>query len=744
MQTAPDRGRSRQDGASRSGSSHVGPGRAGAGRRRGPRIGLRGKLLFAASILLIIPLLGFRYVRELEELLLNVQEQGLASTARAIATALNDRPSVFLSGEVYPFALALDRDLKIENLSVPMRIDGLADDWTGQPVTERPVGSALGNPQSRNFSARFRIGRHGNYVYALFQVVDPAVILRDPDRDPIFAADHIEVAVVTPDDEFLRFLLSGGGSGPLTSFLTTVDDEPIIDTRIRAALRLVPEGYVVELRMPRSLIGPRLGFTVVNIDDAESRAVSVTASTSDTQTAEGLGAVLIPSPEVAEIVRSLGRAQSRIWVVDTNRRVIAQAGTLEPARKQLETDTSRLGQAWDFIAGVLIRPVLRLVIEGPHMNFRDLPSGTYRLDNAEISDALAGLPGTSSRLTKDTRAVVMSAAHPVWSEDEVVGAVLVEETTNDVLAIRNRVFEKLFTGLLAVYVFGAAALLIFATRLSLRVRRLRDETERAIDDQGRVIGMDESSTANDELGDLSRSFADVLRRLKNYTGYLENLASRLSHEMRTPVAIVRSSLDNLSLTPLPHEARVYMQRAEEGLGRLARIFSRMSEATRLEQTLSSVERESFDLRTVTRGCVDGYRTANPGKTIELEAPDTPMMLFGAPDLIAQMLDKLVANALEFSTPDAPIVIRLAREPEALILTVSNEGPLLPAEMQEQLFDSMVSVRPNKSGDEAHLGLGLYIVRLIADFHSARASAGNRDDGRGVIITVRFRLPHAAA
>jgi hypothetical protein len=81
---------------------------------RGP--GLRLKLFLAASILLLLPLLGFLYVRELEHLLLKVQEQGVSATARAVGTALNDRPSLFLSGEVYPFALAQGNDLRIDNL----------------------------------------------------------------------------------------------------------------------------------------------------------------------------------------------------------------------------------------------------------------------------------------------------------------------------------------------------------------------------------------------------------------------------------------------------------------------------------------------------------------------------------------------------------------------------------------------------------------------------------------------------
>ena len=709
--------------------------------RRGPglRFGLRLKLFLAASILLLIPLLGFLYVRELENLLLKVQEQGVVATARAVGTALNDRPSLFLSGEVYPFALAQDNDLRIDNLPAPIVIDGQTEDWAKQPVTPHAVGAGAGSPESRAFSARYRIGRQGNAIYALFEVQDAKVVLRDPDKDPLQAADHLEVAVVTPDDEFLRFAIDARGTGKALVHLLTADGEQVIDNRIQAIFRLVPRGYLMELRLPRSLVGPRLGFTVVDVDDPAAGAAVVSISTSDTSGKQTLGAVIVPSPEVSELVSRLGRARSRIWVLDVNRRVIAQAGSLRAPPVPNDSDQDAIMRFWEVAADVLVRPILRLAMSEPNEDFQDIAPGTYRLEGREIDDALAGRTGTRRRLTPDSRAVVLSAAQPVWLEDKVVGAVLIEETTNDVLALRNRAFEKLFAALLVVYVGGTAALLIFATRLSLRIRRLRDEAENSIDPHGRVLGTVSGSDAGDELGDLSRSFADILRRLQQYTGYLESLAGRLSHELRTPVAVVRSSLDNLNQVELSHEARVYLQRAEDGLSRLSTIFTRMSEATRLEQSLASVERERFDLADVVRGCVEGYRLAHRERVFVFDAGSGPFPFVGSPDLVAQMLDKLAANAVDFSAAGRTIRFDLKRERAGARLSVLNEGPPLPADMQDRLFESMISVRDKHSQSEPHLGLGLYIVRLIAECHGAHATARNLDDGSGVEIRIDFPL-----
>jgi signal transduction histidine kinase len=233
----------------------------------------------------------------------------------------------------------------------------------------------------------------------------------------------------------------------------------------------------------------------------------------------------------------------------------------------------------------------------------------------------------------------------------------------------------------------------------------------------------------------------MLERQQQYTAYLEDLRGRLSHEIRTPVAVVRSSLDNLRLHEIPAPASVYLDRADEGLSRLVTVVQRMTEASRLEQTLATSDRETFDLGRVIRGCVEGYRLANPGRRIEFALEDSgrPMMLEGAPDLVAQLLDKLVENALDFASPGTAVEIRLTRGLGLAFLAVSNEGRRLDDEVAEKMFDSMVSARAGDHAGKVHLGLGLTIARAIADFHQATVGATNRRDPEGVTVTVAFPL-----
>jgi len=432
------------------------------------------------------------------------------------------------------------------------------------------------------------------------------------------------------------------------------------------------------------------------------------------------------SGEMQRILRSLGRAESRIWIVDREQRLLAIAGDLRK-RNSAEREPA---DALDHLARAL-RPLTSFLLERPTEDFDDALSESQISDGAEVRNALLGVQARRWRQSPDARAVILSAAHPIWDGEDVVAAIVVEETTNAIRSISNRTLEKIVAVTLVAFALGALALLLFASRLSLRLRRLRDEAEEAIDSQGRVKKLITGSRANDEIGDLSRSFSTALERLAQYNAYLEKLGGRLAHELRTPVTVVGSSLENLRMAPLPEEARVYTERAAEGLARLQTVLTRMSEATRLEQLVRQAEREPFDAREVVRGCVTGYESIYSNRKFNLSLPDQPVTLKGAPDLYAQMLDKLAANAADFSDGEEPIRVRLDAQGA---LTVSNSGPPLPPEMAGRLFESMVSGRSG-SGGEPHLGLGLYIVRLIAEFHGGQARAANREDGSGVVVKV---------
>jgi dedicated sortase system histidine kinase len=449
---------------------------------------------------------------------------------------------------------------------------------------------------------------------------------------------------------------------------------------------------------------------------------------------DGEAAPVASHEEARTLLAGLARPGLRIWVIDSKLKPVATAGNLDappaPAATQVFGPIER---------GVhfVLRPLFERAFSAPAAPGEELIPDDVVFGGRALERALDGAPTTRRRPAPGGWGTILSASHPVWIGETVVGAVVLEENTDAILSLRNRAFEQLVAVTLIAFTAAALVLLAFASRLSWRLRRLRDEAENAIDSRGRVRAVLTGEHARDEIGDLSRSFSTALARLADYNAYLEALASRLTHELRTPIAVVRSSLDNLRLTEGGHNAATYIGRADDGLQRLERILTRMSEASRLEHLVRDSLRDAFDARAVLESCAAGYTGAYAPRRFGLSLPDTAVLLRGSADLFAQMLDKLVANAVDFATGDDPIELTLAREPGAAVLRVGNRGPLLPAAMKERLFDSLVSVRRHAPGGEPHLGLGLYIVRLIAEFHGGTATAMDRHDGSGVVFEVRM-------
>jgi signal transduction histidine kinase len=227
------------------------------------------------------------------------------------------------------------------------------------------------------------------------------------------------------------------------------------------------------------------------------------------------------------------------------------------------------------------------------------------------------------------------------------------------------------------------------------------------------------------------------------------MSSRLSHELRTPIAVVKTSLENLALQTQKNtssdgstENNAYIERAQTGINTLNLILTNMSEATRLEQMLSSTDKIDFDLCAVVSGCVAGYQQVYGEYTFQLTTQLSTLTLHGSPEHIVQLLDKVIHNAVEFSQ-DKVIAIELNHDDNHAELLIHNNGILLPKLLSENLFDSMVSLRNHASAHKAkqeqpHLGLGLYIARLICQFHQGKISAKNHylPDG----VTIHISLP----
>jgi len=733
-------------------------------------LGLRSKVILLASFFLILPWLGYQYILEMENFLRQGQEQTLEGTTRAVATALHERPKLFNVQASALNEIEDGKDLFAYDLKAPIKIDGQLNDWQSninKSIDYHKASYQLDKSTTNPISFRHMLGTQGKYLYGYLQVTDKSPTFNKEHSRFLNRNDHLIIAMSNRHKGLQRYIISVQKPGWFNAYQLNEENvsekkgfwqsskDFIVDfpryfsadthqdlqreKRIQGYWKTTKQGYNIEFRLPLTMLGDKFGFALHTTSNEKSGQIDNIISTSNTNNLQQLGTIVVPSPEIDKILKGLSHTQSRLWIVDRHQRVLASAGDIHQAdgvwsnKQQTKPLTW-----WQSTKTKLLAPLYNLLLSKPNNDFIDELQGSTKLNSDFIKMALSGQPQSSWRLTPDNKAMILSAASPIFIGDKVMGIVVAEETTNGIRTLRNQALEKLFDVLIAVIVVGTLLLFFFTANIATRITRLRDQAENAIDEQGRITAPFKPSSSSDEIGDLSRSLADMVNRLGEYHRYLENLPSRLSHELGTPVAVVRSSLENLALLPQEAESQKYILRSQTGIKRLNRILTSMSEATRLEQSLQSGEKISLSLNELLTGCVQGYQMTY-SSTFLLTCTNNPVKIKADPDFIVQCLDKLINNALEFNLSNEPICIRLSSDSNKALLSIENKGPLLPKDMSEELLNSMVSVRKHNSPDKTHLGLGLFIAKMICDYHQASISIDNNIDNSGVIVTLRFPL-----
>ncbi len=669
---------------------------------------LKRQLLLVSLLTLMLPWAGCEFIRETESALRAGQQQMLAATARALANSMAQYREEFpLQDETS----STGDQLYIHELEKRPEIDGYFDDWPLPTESLKSIRGADGPVQ-------FAIGSFGQTIYLYVEVSDRDVfyatsqsfVLDDGSRH----ADR--VTLVSSSPPYLQDTISFAAEAPgqILSYKQNaygVAAEPTITAYWQDA----PGGYRVEARIPAAVLGTHLGLVVNNTDDA-----SRPGTRSSSFSGRAPGPIARTSPEVDAIATRLVQPGMRLLITDAKGWRIAAVGELGGG----SASNTRVG---------LARRIYDLLVEsGKEAAFAE-PDPLGREQQSYIGSALQGRETASWFRSDESGKAIVAVAAPIGAGDETFGAVVLQQGTDAILSLTNAGLARLINVTLIATLVVAATLLGYATWLSRRIRHLSVAAEAALENESLQSALP-SALAADEVGDLSRSFSSVLRQLGDYNEYLRSLASKLSHELRTPLAIVTSSLENLEHEPLNEAGIGYTARAREGADRLRRILGAMSEANRVEELMANIEPESFDLLAVLGSTVTAYRDVYKQRLFDFDCDLEDAYMTGSPELLIQMLDKLVDNAVDFSGDGDTIRIQLTATDGDLKISVTNPGPPLPERMRMRMFDSMVSMR---SGEDArHLGLGLYVARLIATGHGGRLDADNVEDG----VMFRVLLP----
>jgi dedicated sortase system histidine kinase len=684
-------------------------------------LNLRRQLLLVSLLLLSLPWAGCQFIREMEGAMRHGQEQSLQATAQAVAAVLGEQEELLYPNPARRGAVPdVRQSIYAHPVQQPLIVDGYGDGW--EEIESVRISS---NPDAAPLAVSYKAITRGEYLYLLLQVEDPVVIYHNPGLSPEPNGDRLMLRT-WQHGRRQEYVIATAAPGSVRAKPASRRQPGANAGRIRGYWQDAVGGYTLELEIPLAYTGGRLGFYLMNVGDRAGVATEVLGNITAINSTAAPPWLIYSPAALQEALAPFSRQSSQIQVVDQGNWLIADL----PATHS--TDSTTADTFW------LLQVIYRSILSHDSLEAPPAAPVAGKIQGAEIQAALTGT-ATNRRYQDANYATrtTLSAAAPIVYEDSVVGAVVVRQSGEQYLSLTDQAFSRLLGYSLLALVIGATGLLGYASLLSWRIGKLSRAASSAIQEDGLILDSFPRSGASDEIGELSRHYADLLDRLREYNDYLRTLSRKLSHELRTPIAVIQTSLENLEqAADKETQSSVYLQRARTGLQRLNRILTAMSEANRLEESIRNNQLTDVDLVTLLREVFEAYRGIYPGHALVLDIQAEAAFVAGVPDLIVQALDKLMDNAASFCPTGGKIELRLAAVTDGWDISVCNEGSALREELQDSLFEPMVSLRGNESSD-VHLGLGLHIVRLIVDFHRGRVRADNLPEGRGVGVTIHL-------
>lgn len=322
------------------------------------------------------------------------------------------------------------------------------------------------------------------------------------------------------------------------------------------------------------------------------------------------------------------------------------------------------------------------------------------------------------------RTPVISAAAPVGRD----GTMLL--TTRNAIDITKRVRDARQT--LAIIV---AAAVIISVQLSLYlariiVRPLRVLVRAAVRvrlGRDREVVVPRLPDRRDEIGMLARAISDMSSALRHRIDAVESFAADVAHELKNPLASLRSALEALSKVEQPALRRQLTDIALHDVQRIDRLVSEISDASRIDAELTRATFEQVDLAALIANAVGAreHRTETDGRTIKLKRKGRgPFTVMGVPARLERVVENLLDNAVSFSPPHGAITIELRTHDDLVEATIRDQGPGIPESERNKVFERFHSVRPEEEGFGAHSGLGLAIARTIVEAHDGSLTLGD--------------------
>ncbi|MEO6113005.1 MAG: HAMP domain-containing sensor histidine kinase [Sphingomicrobium sp.] len=480
-----------------------------------------------------------------------------------------------------------------------------------------------------------------------------------------------------------------------------------------------------------------VGIAIIFLDSyrnrlEKERLTKVAAEATMTATA----LPVVPAGQRQALIASLSRNnESRIRVYAPDGKLALDSWRSTGPTYRLRDPTT---QSWTKdVARALDRSFNAIVGESPDEDFTEPVADRAVAWNEIVVSRRTGL--TESRIRQAPELTpVFSAAAPIAD-----GSTLFV-TDNDRAFTRTVRKQRgsLAVALGAVTILSVLLSLFLARTIVRPLRRIAFAAHRVRLGRAREVKVPRLPSRRDEIGLLARSVSDMSHSLRYRIDNIEAFAADVTHELKNPLASLRSAVDSLERIDDPKLRAQLIDVVRQDVVRLDRLIGDIGEAARTDAELARARFEPVDLGVLIGQLVSSWETRRETGNVRIafaRPRRASAIVMGEPGRLARAIDNLIDNAISFSPAEGLVEIAATHVGDEIFVRIEDEGPGVPAELREAIFNRFHSVRPVTESFGRHSGLGLAIARAIVEGHDGEIDVADRDDApSGARFTIRLK------
>ncbi len=442
--------------------------------------------------------------------------------------------------------------------------------------------------------------------------------------------------------------------------------------------------------------------------------------------AQILNRLVLPTQTRARLFRADG-----LLIVDSRQKILPEpvrSFTLEAPRLSQRL-AERIEQFYSSLSSKLSawrRPLYREIEDKRGAEF------------VEVTLALRGYPANTVR-ENSMGEPILSVAVPVQRFKMVLGGLMLTTEAGDINEIVSAERRSILEVFLVALLIGVIMSVVMAGTIVRPIRRLADAAENVRNRKGGRSTIPDFSKRNDEIGDLSAVLADMTAALYDRIDANEHFAADVAHEIKNPLSSISSAVESMPRAKDQETRDKLLGILQDDVRRMDRLISDISQASRLDAQLSRAPVEPVELASLLSALIEIFtETRENMPKIRLDiSPHERFIVMGGEGRIGQVMRNLLENAASFSPPGGMITVSLKRSGRDVQVIIEDEGPGIPEENLETIFERFYTERPHGEAFGRHSGLGLSISRQITQAYGGSLTAENRKDADGKVLGARF-------